>query len=327
MKCLVTGGAGFIGSNLAKRLLEAGHEVTIYDNFTTGHENNIKDLGAAKLIRANISQFDRYPEVRRMDVIFHIGMPSTMMLYRNDSVGTMYEACQGMHRILEVCRETGAKLIFASSSSVYNDLDLPHHEEREILVKDFYTEARIFMERMAKLYSDLYGMHSIGFRFFAVYGPREEAKKGYANMVSQFLWSIMKGESPRIFGDGSQTRDFTYVDDVTRILMEAATKQFDQTEIFNIGTAHNYTFNDIVRVINEELGTNVPPVYVENPIKNYVHSLLADTTKLHRNFRPAEVELREGIRRLIAYYRTESKPPEMKNMEDYYVSKVKTKSP
>lgn len=325
MKILVTGGAGFIGSNLVRRLLEANHEVTIYDNFTTGVVENIVGL-PAEVIRDSISNFDRH-DTSSFRVIFHLGMPSTMMLYRNDSVGTISEAVIGMQKILEACRVNGSKLIFASSSSVYNGLELPHTEEREILIKDFYTEARVAMERMAKLYTDLYGINSIGFRFFAVYGPHEEAKKGYANMVSQFMWSIMKGETPRVFGDGTQTRDFTYVDDVTRILMEAMDKQFEQTEIFNIGTAHNYTFNDIIRVINEELGTSVQPVYVQNPIRNYVSTLLADITKLKQHFNAPEIDLREGVKRLANYYKTESAPPDMQKMEDYYVSKVKTKAP
>ncbi len=325
MNCLVTGGAGFIGSNLVRRLLAAGHAITIYDNFTTGHERNIAGLDVP-VIRDSIRHFDAH-DFSAIDTIFHIGMPSTMMLYRNDSVGCMHEACMGMHKILETCRVHGCKLVFASSSSVYNDLTPPLTETREILVKDFYTEARVFMERMAKLYHDLYGLPSIGFRFFAVYGPREEAKKGYANMITQFLWSILKGEPPRIFGDGTQTRDFTFVDDVTRILAEASQKDFEGAELFNIGTGHTYTFNDIVRIINEELGKNVAPVYVPNPIRNYVKTLLADTTKLHKHFAPAEVDLREGVRRLIAYYKNESTPPDMEAMEDYYVSKVKTKAP
>lgn len=325
MNILVTGGAGFIGSNLVRRLLGAGHSVTVYDNFTTGVEENLAGI-SVPVIRDTIGNFDAH-DTSEFQVIIHLGMPSTMMLYRNDSVGCMEEAVMGMHKILEACRVNGSKLVFASSSSVYNGLELPHTEDREVLVKDFYTEARVAMERLAKLYSDLYGIHSIGFRFFAVYGPHEEAKKGYANMVSQFLWSIMRGESPRVFGDGSQTRDFTYVDDVTRILMEAMDKSFNQTEIFNIGTAHNYTFNDIIQVINEELGTNVPPVYVENPIRNYVKTLLADITKLKQHFTPPEIQLRDGVKKLIAYYQTESKPPEMNDMETYYVSKVKTKEP
>ncbi|MBU0614251.1 NAD-dependent epimerase/dehydratase family protein [Patescibacteria group bacterium] len=325
MNILVTGGAGFIGSNLVRKLLKNGHKVTIYDNFSIGHIDNIKGLDV-EIIEDNIENFDAH-DVSKIDVIIHLGMPSTMMLYRNEPVKCMREAIVGMNKILEECRKHGIKLIFASSSSVYNGLDEPHTEDREILVKDFYTEGRVAMERLAKLYSDLYGMHSIGFRFFAVYGPYEEKKQGYANMVSQFLWTIMKGEKPQVFGDGTQTRDFTNVDDVTRILIEAMDKKFDDTEIFNIGTAHNYNFNEIIKIINEELGTNIQPEYVPNPIRNYVHSLLADITKLKKHFNPPTIEIREGVRNLIEYYKTDSAPPEMQEMTKYYISKIKTKDP
>ncbi len=325
MNILLTGGAGFIGSNLTRYLLSLGHTVTVYDAFTTGDEKNLEGVDVP-VIRDTIGNFDKH-DMKGFDAIIHLGMPSTMMLYRNDPVGTMYEAVIGMHKILEAARVNNCKLIFASSSSVYNGLEAPHTEDREVLIKDFYTEARVSMERLAKVYSDLYGVNSIGFRFFAVYGPREEAKKGYANMISQFLWSIMKDESPRIFGDGTQTRDFTHVDDVTRILTEALDKNFEQTEIFNIGTAHNYTFNDIVKVINQTLGKDIKPVYVPNPIRNYVPWLLADITKLKQYFATPKIQLEEGVKKLVDYYTTESTPPVMEKMEDYYVSKIKTKAP
>ncbi len=323
MNILVTGGAGFIGSNLVRRLLASGHNVTVYDNFTTGHEQNLAGVDVP-VIRDAISNFALH-DMHGVGVIMHLGMPSTMMLYRNDSVGAMREATGGMHNILEACRVHGCKLVFASSSSVYNKLTLPHNETRDILITDFYTEARLYMERLAHLYSDLYGVPSTGFRFFAVYGPHEEAKKGYANMISQFLWSIMKGDAPRVFGDGAQTRDFTYVDDVTRILEAAMEKHFEKTEVFNIGTAHTYTFNDIIRVINETLGKNVQPVYVPNPIKNYVPFLVADIEKLKSHFEPPIIQLEEGVKKLVAYYTTESQPPVMENMETYYVSKIPTR--
>lgn len=322
MNILVTGGAGFIGSNLSKKLLEKGHNVTVFDNFSTGDEQNITDLNVT-VIRDSISNIDNH-DTSNLDAIVHLGMPSTMILFRNDSVSSMYETTVGMHKILEICRKQNCKLVFASSSSVYNSLEEPHSEDREILVKDFYTEARIFMERLAKLYSDFYDVHSIGLRLFAVYGPKEEAKLGYANMISQFLWRMMHKERPRVFG-AEITRDFTHVDDITRIITEALEKDFTQTEIFNVGTGKNYRFDEAIALINEELGTELPLEVVPNPVYNFVESLCADNTKLSKYFTPPQIELRQGVKKLIAYYQTESQPPLIKNSEQYYTAKVKTK--
>jgi len=198
-----------------------------------------------------------------------------------------------MVAILELARQKGArKVVFASSSSLYNGVSTPHREDAAIPVKDYYTEARLAMERMAELYYQLYGLDYAGLRFFSVYGPHEEAKGSYANMVTQFLWGMKMGRRPVIYGDGSQTRDFTFVKDVVEALMLVSEKG---TGIFNVGTGKAFSFTYVVELVNSRLGTDLKPIYQENPIKNYVMHTLADTGKMESlGFRPRYL-LEEGV--------------------------------
>jgi UDP-glucose 4-epimerase len=209
----------------------------------------------------------------------------------------MGEAINGFTAVFELAKKCGARVVYASSSSLYNGLVPPHREDMTIRVSDYYTEARLAMERIAELYRGLYGISSAGMRFFSVYGPKEEAKKQYANMVSQFMWQMRRNETPVIFGDGTQTRDFTNVRDVVRALQLAM--QSDYHGILNVGTGKAYSFNDVIEILNQQLGTRIKPKYTENPIKNYVKDTLADTTKTENEIGfKAEVSLEAGLKGL-----------------------------
>jgi len=157
------------------------------------------------------------------------------------------------------------------------------------------------MERLAKLYHELYGLQSVGLRYFSVYGPHEEAKKNYANLITQFLWAMKKGERPIIFGDGSQTRDFTFVDDIVEANILAS--KYKGFGVFNAGTGKSASLNDVVKILNSKLKTNLEPEYKSNTIKNYVQHTLADTSKAKKELGfSAKVKLETGIERLISYY-------------------------
>jgi UDP-glucose 4-epimerase len=296
MSTLVTGGAGFIGSNLVEELLAAGEDVTVLDNMHTGSPSNLADLtGSLKLIQASCNDLpglDLHPEM-----IYHLGIPSSSPMYKKNPY-LVGESLNGFTAVFELARKSGARVVYASSSSLYNGLLPPHREDMAILVSDYYTEARLAMERMAELYRQLYDVRSAGMRFFSVYGPKETAKKQYANMVTQFLWQMKKGETPVIYGDGTQTRDFTYVRDVTRALQLAM--KSDYRGILNVGTGKANSFNDVIEILNEKLGSDARPKYMENPIKNYVLHTLADTSKAEREIGfKAHIALEEGIEAII----------------------------
>lgn len=294
MRALVTGGAGFIGSNLVEALVD-GCEVTVLDSFHTGSMKNLEGVGKdVKVVKGSCNDclsFGLEP-----DMIYHLGIPSSSPMYKKDPM-LVGEAVNGTVAIMELARQSGCKkVVFASSSSLYNGVPTPHSEDAVIPVADYYTEARLAIERVAQLYYNLYGIDYAGMRFFSVYGPHEEAKKQYANMVTQFLWEMKAGKAPVIFGDGTQTRDFTYVKDVVDALILASKKG---TGIFNVGTGKSYSFNYVVDLLNKKLGKDLKPVYRENPIKNYVMHTLADTTRMKALGFEAKYSLEEGIERII----------------------------
>ncbi|MDD1753288.1 MAG: NAD-dependent epimerase/dehydratase family protein [Methanotrichaceae archaeon] len=298
MTILVTGGAGFIGSNLVKDLLASGEDVVVMDNMQTGSMVNLQDLvGDLQVIRASCAEmgkFDLEPES-----IYHLGIPSSSPMYKRDPflVGS---AINDSIAVFELAKKTGTKVVYASSSSLYNGLQPPHREDMPIFVTDYYTEARLTIERLAELYKKLFDVTSVGLRFFSVYGPKEEAKNQYANMISQFLWTMKDGKSPVIYGDGSQTRDFVYVKDVVRALQLAMRSSYQG--VLNIGTGIAYSFNEVITLLNLKMKTEIKPIYADNPIKNYVKETLADTTKSQAmiGFK-ASYSLNEGIDELLKW--------------------------
>jgi UDP-glucose 4-epimerase len=300
MSTLVTGGAGFIGSNLVEDLLASGEEVVVLDNMHTGSKINLEGLrGLLRIVQAScndIPGLDLSPEK-----IYHLGIPSSSPMYKKDPF-LVGEAINGTTAIFELARRISARVIYASSSSLYSGLNPPHREDMHIQVTDYYTEARLAIERIAELYKRLFNVDSIGMRFFSVYGPKERAKKQYANMVTQFLWEMQDGRSPVIFGDGSQTRDFIYVKDVIRALQMAMDSSYHG--VLNVGTGKAYSFNEVVGMLNQKLESAVEPKYTENPIKNYVQHTMADTSKCREILKfEAQYTLKEGIDKLVEYYR------------------------
>lgn len=297
MGILVTGGAGFIGSNLVSELIKE-HDITVLDNFHTGSADNLKgvknEITVINDSSGNIS--DRLSN-SNIDIIFHLGIPSSSPMYKENPM-LVGSAINDAISVFEFAKKTGAKVVFASSSSLYNGLPTPNQEDMGVMVADYYTEARLGIERVAELYHKLHGIGIVGLRFFSVYGHNERAKGIYANIISQFLWEMQDGKTPEIYGDGEQTRDFIFVSDVVRACILAMKK--DVSGVFNVGTGVSHSFNDVVVALNGVLGTDIEPQHIRNPVKNYVAHTLADLTKVKDalGFR-SEYSLEEGIREIV----------------------------
>lgn len=267
MNFLITGGLGFIGSNLAARLFSNGHKVTIFDNSHTGSEKNVETIKyKIKIIKANASEITNIYE--KFDGIFHNGIYSSTPMYK-ENPQLVAKAIEDLIAIMEYAKKYRTRVVFASTSSLYSGMKPPHKEDMPVAVSDFYTEARVAMERLAELYNKLYEVKVIGLRYFSVYGPHEEAKGKYANLISQFLWALMKNEAPIIYGDGSQKRDFTYIEDVVNANLLAMNSSLG-FGLFNVGTGSTITINEMLILLTKKLGKSIKPKYVANPIKNYV---------------------------------------------------------
>jgi UDP-glucose 4-epimerase len=291
---LVTGGAGFIGSNLVLELFNQGASITVLDNFSTGSARNLEGLEKKiKIIEASCSRILDL-EVDSPDVVFHFGIPSSSPMYR-ENPELVGESIGEFVKVFEFAKHVGAKVVYASTSSVYRGCEKPYREDVQTKPFDFYTEARLAMERLAQVYYQLHDVESVGLRLFSVYGPHERAKGKYANVITQMILN----DEFTIYGDGSQTRDFIYVKDVVRAALLASEKK--GVMILNIGTGRETSFKEVAEIIQKMKPLKIK--YEPNPLKNYVQETVADTSLAERvlNWRP-RVELEEGIRKTFEHY-------------------------
>ncbi len=298
MRILVTGGAGFIGSNLVEELVKLGGDIVVLDDFSTGSMDNLKSVRKnIKILRAPCSEILGL-KLQQVKTIFHFGIPSSSPMYRENPI-LVGEAINGFMNVFELAKKNRSRVVYASTSSLYRGCPAPHREDVISDPFDYYTEARIAMERLARIYHELQGVSSVGLRFFSVYGPHERAKGKYANNVSQFLWAMRGNKAPEIYGDGTQTRDFVYVKDVISACLKAAEADLG-CEAINVGTGKSTSFNHVVELLNKYLKKSIKPIYRPNPIKNYVEHTLADLAKAKKllMYTPS-ISLEEGIEQLV----------------------------
>ena len=301
-RILVTGGGGFIGSNLANALA-AENEVIALDNGYLGTAENL--TSAVTFEDADVLDDDLPTEV---DVVYHLAALSSYAMHEESPREGVRVNVEGFVNVVDQARADGCEtVVYASTSSIYGDQTEPSPESMDVTVNTGYEASKLARERYAEYFANHYGMSMAGMRFFSVYqgyAGSEEHKGEYANVIAQFADDVAHGRSPVLYGDGTQTRDFTHVDDIVRGLELAGEEKLNG--IYNLGTGQRYDFNTLVGMINDELGTDVSPEYVENPIPEdvYVHDTCSDSTRMRTatGWKP-RISLEEGIEAVCTPYR------------------------
>ena len=303
MNILITGGAGFIGSNTANTFAREGHSVVVLDNFSFGSRTHL--IPAVRIVTGDVTYADHLTSLETPDAIIHLAGSSSAPMFADNLVGSFSNNVIGHLHILEFARARGVKkIIFASTSAVYGNNPLPLTEDQAVTPPNFYAVTKYAQEKASHIFSQLHGIEIIAFRFMSVYGTHEEHKGRFANVLTQFIWGIEQKKNPVVYGDGTQTRDFTHVRDIIqafRLALETK-KQFGFT-VFNVGTAEKISINEVIKTINNVMGTDHKPVYIENPItKGYITQQQADLTKIARElgYQP-KVAIEDGIREIVEF--------------------------
>lgn len=288
LKSLVTGGAGFIGSNLALELEKMGHKVVVADNFHSADKRNLKDFGG-ELISWDVSE--PIETHQRFDIIFHQAA-ITDPRHPNDEE-TFKKNVDGFKRIIDLADRDGAKLVYASTAGLYGNGPVPMKEDQKKDLLTVYGQSKLKMDEMA--ISLLSKRHIVGLRYFNVFGPREAHKGRPASMIYHLYHQMKMGNRPRIFNWGEQIRDFIYVKDVVTANLKAVQAP---SGIYNVATGVGTSFNELVRTLNEVMGTNLEPDYFPMPYdpKTYQSNTQGDTALAQRCLGfTAEWKLKEAI--------------------------------
>jgi len=290
-KALVTGAAGFIGQSLVKSLLSQGAYVIAFDNLSYGKKENIPKSINEIIIGDVLSRKD-LDKVKETDYVFHLAGPSSVILFNEDPAGCFHTTVCGFLNILEWANQKCVKkVIYPSSGSVYGNTTLPQSEETQCKPTNLYGIAKLSCEALAKRCSE--HVPTVGLRIFAGYGPGEDHKGDFASVINLFSKSIMIGEAPVIYGDGTQERDFIYIDDIISSIIISAEKDISNV-VINIGSGKAYSFNAVASIINTLLGTNVQPKYVRRP-NGYLENTCADVKKMKRLLNINPIPLEEGL--------------------------------
>jgi nucleoside-diphosphate-sugar epimerase len=311
-KMVVTGGAGFIGSNLAEHLLSMGFSVTVIDNLTTGKEQNFAgwSVGAGnrfQFLRTDINNTD---EMRRafagVSYVFHLAaIPSVARSIENPAA-TEFSNINGTLSILTAARDAGVKrVVAASSSSIYGDEpNLPKKEDRIGRCLSPYALSKFVTEEYCRLFFQLYGLETVALRYFNVFGPRQDPNSHYAAVIPKFSTRMIAGKSPTVYGDGEQTRDFTFIANVIDANWKAATSPGVAGQAFNIGCGTRTSLNLLIEKLNAVLCTNIAANY-EPARKGDVRDSLADVSKAGKmlGYFPI-ISLETGLQRVVDWYGT-----------------------
>ena len=304
-KVVITGAAGFIGSNIAHRLLEE-NEIIAIDNLSTGNKRNIIDIeGDLDFIEANILNLEMLKNAfSGAEFVLHLGALPSVPRSVKDPVATNEVNITGTLNVLIAARDEGVKrVVFSSSSSVYGDTPtLPKQESMKPNPLSPYAISKITGEYYCKNFYNLYGLETVALRYFNVFGPRQNPESQYAAVIPKFIKSLSSNLQPTVYGDGEQTRDFTYVENVIQANVKACTSNMAPGNVYNIGCGKRYSINTLIALLNELLNKDIEPAYLE-PREGDIRDSLADISSAEKdlNYKP-NFDFKAGLKETIQWF-------------------------
>jgi UDP-glucose 4-epimerase len=310
-RVLVTGGAGFIGSNLTEALLKMGHEVRVLDNFSTGKRENLifdEVYPFLEIMEGDICHLSNCREaVRGVEYVFHQAALPSVQRSVEDPLLTHSVNAGGTLNLLIASKEEGVKrFIYASSSSIYGDTPtLPKKEEMPPTPLSPYALQKYIGEEYCRLFYQLYGFETISLRYFNIFGPKQDPESIYSAVIPKFIHALLQGYPPTIYGDGEQSRDFTFIENVVHANLLAMEMEHASGEVVNIACGSQTSLHQLLSFLQDLIGIKVLPRH-EEPRKGDVRHSLADIHQAAKilNYQP-QIDIQEGLRRTVEYYRKE----------------------
>ena len=304
---LVTGGAGFIGSKIVRRLVATGKKVRVLDDFSTGKKENLAGFSGFELIEGSLTELETVRKaLGGIEYVLHQGAIPSVPKSIADPIKSNEANITGTLNLLVVAKEAGVKrLVYAASSSAYGDTEvLPKVETMPADPLSPYAVAKYGGELYCKVFAEIYGLQTVNLRYFNIFGPRQDPTSDYAAVIPKFIKAMLKGERPVVFGDGEQTRDFTFIDNAVEAnLLACVSNKVGRGEVVNVACGARYSLNELVRLLNEILGTDIEPVY-EKPRPGDVKHSLADISKAKELLGyQVQVGFEEGLRRTVDWYK------------------------
>lgn len=306
-KVLVTGGGGFIGSNLVARLLRDGYDVRVLDNFATGHRHNLAGmLDEIELIEGDIQSYERaHNAVRDCEVVFHLAALPSVPRSIQDPLTSNASNVTGTLNVLLASRDAGVRrVVYASSSSLYGaNPHLPKREDMALAPIAPYSVSKLAGEGYCRGFTEVYGLDTVSLRYFNVFGPRQDPLSQYSAVIPKFITAVLNGQQPTVHGDGEQSRDFTYIDNAIEANVRAACAPPDVAgRAFNVACGERISLNGLLKALSEITGQKIEPNYGKARPGDVRHSL-ADIGRAQEDlaYKPL-VDVRTGLARTFAYY-------------------------
>jgi UDP-glucose 4-epimerase len=303
---LVTGGGGFIGSNLVDRLLRDGHDVRVLDNFATGHRQNLSDhIDDIDLVEGDIQSYERaHTAVRGCDVVYHQAALPSVPRSVQDPLTSNAANVIGTLNVLLAARDEGVRrVVFASSSSAYGaNSELPKREAMAALPISPYAVAKLAAEGYCRAFHEVYGLETVALRYFNVFGPRQDPLSQYAAVIPRFILAFLADERPVVYGDGEQSRDFTYIDNAVEANLLAASADGVAGETFNIACGEHISLNALLGKLRELTGKAIEAAYEPPRPGDVRHSQAEISSARERLGYSPSVDVMDGLARTLEWY-------------------------